>query len=283
MPAPVFRFACTQCGKCCNRSPEVELGEAAPLADVFVFRLLFRLHRLPRGLADYRARHPEDAAEVFFEKKRLLDRYAVRKRALRHASEYLIVSALTLDTGAGTCSALADGRCSIYGRRPFACRTVPLHYTGVEAAAARDLAAFVTTPGYACDTGGDAAVVIEGGRIVEPATRQARADAFVAAERDGPWKQAIVGRMKPGAAGDLPLPTLAQVEARAAQGAVSTSMRAAWRVAVDAGLLAAEDCRALVAAQLATIERELALGRGPAAERQTLAEMRAEYRHSLGR
>jgi Fe-S-cluster containining protein len=277
----VHRFACTQCGRCCNRSPEVELSEAAPLADVFVFRLLFRLHRLPRGLADYRARHPEDAAEVFFEKKRLLERYAVRKRALRHEAEYLIVSALTLDTGAGACSALADGRCAIYGRRPFACRTVPLHYTGVEAAAARDLAEFVATPGYACDTGDSAPVLIEGGRIVDPTTRQARSDALAMAAQDEPWKQAIVRRMK--RPGDLPLPTLAQVEASAAHGAVSTSMRAAWQVAVEAGLMAAEACRALVETQLATIERELALGRGTADARETLAEMRAEYRHALGR
>jgi Fe-S-cluster containining protein len=283
MPAPVFRFACTQCGKCCNRSPEVELGEAAPLADVFVFRLLFRLHRLPRGLADYRGRHPHDSAEVFFETKRLLDRYAVRKRAMRDESEYLIVSTLTLDTGAGACSALAGGLCSIYERRPFACRTVPLHYTGVEAAAARDLAVFVATPGYACDTGGGAPVVLEGGRIVEPATIQARADAFAAAERDRPWKQAILRRMRPGAMGEWPLPTLAQVEAHAAHGAVSTSMRAAWQVAVEAGLMPEQECQALIEAQLARIERELALGRGTADARQTLGEMRAEYRHSLGR
>ena len=42
------RFACTQCGQCCNRPPEVELGEAAALADVFVLRLLMRIYSLPR-------------------------------------------------------------------------------------------------------------------------------------------------------------------------------------------------------------------------------------------
>lgn len=271
----VLRFACTQCGRCCNRSPEVELSEAAPLADVFVFRLLFRLHRLPRGLADYRACHPHDSAEVFFERKRLLESYAVRKRALRHEAEYLIISALTLDTGAGACTALEDGRCAIYDRRPFACRTVPLHYTGVEAAAASDLAAFVATPGYACATGDDAPIVLESGRIVDPGTRQARADALAAAERDGAWKQAIVRRMKD--PGDLPLPALQQVEASAAHGAVSTSMRAAWQVAVDAGLMALEECRALLRAQLAVIDRELVLGRVKPDARQTLAEMRSEY------
>ncbi|MBO0750029.1 MAG: YkgJ family cysteine cluster protein [Porphyrobacter sp.] len=273
-----YRFVCTQCGQCCNRSPEVELSEAAALADVFVFRLLFRLVRLPRA----------SAGEAFFEKKRLLNDYAVRKRPVRtrhegrsvDETEYLVISALTLDTGAGACSALEDGHCGVYDRRPFACRTVPLHYTGVEAAAANDLAAFVATPGYACDTGESAPVVVQDGRIVDLPTRQARAEALAAAERDREWKQAIVQRTK--SPGGLPLPSLQQVETSAAHGAVSTSMRAAWQVAVDAGLMAADACRALVQAQLATIERELAFGHGSADARQTLAEMRSEYRHALG-
>jgi Fe-S-cluster containining protein len=197
-------------------------------------------------------------------------------------SNYLVISALTLDTVAGACTALENGRCSIYRRRPFACRTVPLHYTGVEAAAADDLAAFVATPGYACDTGEGAPVAIDQGTIVDPPMWEARAAALAAAERDREWKQAILRRMKSGAAGGLPLPTQRQVETSAAYGAVSTSMRAAWQVAVDAGLMAADECRALTQAQLATIERELAFGHGSVDARQTLAEMRGEYRYCLG-
>ena len=40
-------FACTACGKCCTRGPEMELSEATRLADVFITRLMFKLHRLP--------------------------------------------------------------------------------------------------------------------------------------------------------------------------------------------------------------------------------------------
>ena len=284
------RFACTQCGQCCNRPPEVELSEAAGLADVFVFRLLFLLYRLPRGLDDFRRRRPglADAAAQFGERKRMLASYAARKRSVRtrdggravDESEYLIISALALDTGSGACGALHAGRCAIYPRRPFACRTVPLHYTGTEAAAASDLAAFVATPGYACATGAEAPTVIDGGRIVDPAMRAARAEALAMAERAGPWKRAIVRRMK-AADDDLPLPTLQQVEANAPYGATATSMRAAWQAAVDAGLMAPAKCRALVAAQLALIERELPLGRASPAVRETLAELRIEYRHWL--
>lgn len=268
-----FRFACTQCGKCCNRSPEIELSEAAGLADQFVFRLMFRLYRLPRA----------GSGEAFFQRKRLLGAYAARKRTVRvradgktiEANEYLAISALTLDTVAGACSALENGRCAIYPRRPFACRTVPLHYTGVEAEAASDLAAFVATPGYACDTGEDATVLLENGHIANADLHAARSDALAVAARDGPWKAAIVQRMNVN--GGLPLPSLAQVEAHAAHGALTTSMRAGWQVAVDAGLMAAEERARLVRAQLGVIERELALGRAAPDARQTLAEMRAEY------
>ena len=274
MAAAVHRFACTQCGLCCNRSPEVELSEAAALADVFVFRLMFRLHRQPRA----------SSGEAFFQRKRFLSDYAARKRTLRtrrdgrmvEESEYLIVSALTLDTGSGACCALAEGRCGIYDRRPLACRTVPFHYTGVEAEAADDLAAFVATPGYCCDTGLEAPVVIEGGRIVDAEARHERAAALATAARDRAWKEAIVRRLK--APGSLPLPSFAQIEVSAAHGAVTTSMRAAWQVAADAGLMAQSECDRLVAMQHTAIERELALGRASPADRQTLMEMREEYR-----
>lgn len=275
-----LRFACTQCGQCCNRSPEVELSEAATLADVFVFRLMFRLYRLPWGLG---------GSEAYFQKKRLLDAYAARKRPIRvrvagrivEETEYLVISALTLDTGAGACSALEGERCGIYARRPFACRTVPVHYTGVEATAEADLAAFVATPGYRCDVGEAAPVAIEDGRIADPALRQARAEALGMAERDGPWKQAIVRRMKAGQSGGLPLPSLRQVEAAAGRGTLTTSMRAAWQVAADAGLIGGAECQALIGAQLSAIERELALGRAAPDALETLSAMRVEYRHRL--
>ena len=115
------RFACTQCGLCCNRAPEVELSEAAALADVFVFRLMLLLHRLPRGLGDYRKRHPDlaNAAETYFEQKRFVTGYAAHKRPVRtrgpdgavEETEYLILTALTLDLGQGRCSALEGVRC----------------------------------------------------------------------------------------------------------------------------------------------------------------------------
>lgn len=292
VPAPhrQLRFACTQCGACCNRSPELELSEAAALADVFVHRLMFRLHELPRTLAGYLASRGPAAgsAETFYESKRLLASFAARKYAAirRHDgkaveyTKYLTVSALTLETGAGACTALGGGRCGIYERRPLACRTVPFHYSRGEASAERDLEAFVGTPGYGCDTGAGAPVVLEDGRIVDPRSRRARGEALELIERDRRWQAAILRRLKTGSRNDS-LPSLREIEANAAFGATTTSMRVAWQIAAAAGLISTETCRTLVAAQAAVIDRELTAAACPPASRQTLVEMRAEYRQLL--
>jgi Fe-S-cluster containining protein len=279
----VRRFACTQCGKCCDRAPEVELSEAAALADIFVFRLMFRLYSLPRVFDRSRS----DAAEVFYQKKRLLSAHAacvsakkVKRdgRPIEHL-EYLMISALALDTAPGTCAALSSGRCSIYERRPLACRTVPLHYARAEGVAESDLDAFVSTRGYRCDLSEDAPVVLESGRIVDEGTRQARSDALDLVRRDRPWKEAIVRRMK--VSSDACLPTLLDIEANAAFGPMTTSMRVGWEIAAAAGLIGERQTHALLERQLATVERELDTGRASGDDRQTLQEMSAEYRHAL--
>lgn len=285
--AEVRRFACTACGKCCNRSPEVELSEAAALADIFVFRLMFRLYWLPRSLADV-ATDERPASAIFYEKKRLLSAFAARKVPVKlrrdgkavDYTKYLTLSALSLDTGAGACAALRDKRCGIYDRRPLSCRTVPLHYSRPEALAASDLDAFVSTPGYECDTGEGAEAMIEGGRIVDQATLRPRAEALSIAERDRPWHEAIVRRMH---AGTAALPTLDEVEANAQFGAMTTSMRIAWQIAAESGFIAPEDCDALIVAQLKLIDRELGGSAYAGDARSTLAEMQAEYRHELTR
>jgi len=279
-----LRFACTSCGACCNRSPEVALSEAAALSDMFVFRLMFRLYELPRSLADGDA----GSSAVFFESKRLLAAFAARKYPARRRQNgkaidymrYLTISALTLDTGVGACTALSDGRCAIYARRPLACRTVPFHYSRPEASAESLLQSFVATPGYGCDTGADAPVVLEAGRIVDPETRRARGDALDIAARDRRWTDAILRRMKTSSS-EYALPSLREIEADAQFGATTTSMQVAWRIAAEAGLIGVETYRMLIAAQAAAIDRELAEARCPSSARETLGEMRAEYRALL--
>lgn len=290
MEAEVQRFACTQCGKCCNRSPEVELSEAAALSDIFVFRLMFRLYWLPAQLSDFAPADERSAksSAIFYEKKRLLSAFAARKYSGKiwrdgkriACTKYLVISALALDTSPGACNALRDKRCGIYDRRPLSCRSVPLHYSRAEALAEADLKAFVATSGYRCDTGETAQIVLHSGRIVAPEITAARSEAMAAAERDRRWSEAIVRRMNaPSAIHGLP--SLEQVEASAPFAATTTSMRLAWQIAADAGLIAADECNRLIGLQLDAIDQELALSRCSQGARETLSEMRAEYRHRL--
>ena len=280
------RFACTQCGQCCNRAPELELGEAAALADVFVLRLLMRIYSLPRSLSDYASELPRDQASAeFYQTKRLLSAFAAASwnaRVQRGGKvvdyvQYLSLSVLPLDLGGPSCPALTDNKCGIYERRPLSCRSVPLHYSRPEAAAARDLDAFIATTGYRCDVSADAPLVIAEGRIVDPATVAARIAASEQAQRDRNWKAALVKVMKAGQHG---LPTPRTVEQQAARGALSASMLGAWTVAMGAGLIAASDLQHLLHSQCALIERTIQRGAAPDAS-ATLAEMQREYRAAI--
>jgi Fe-S-cluster containining protein len=248
---------------------------------------MFRLYWLPNTLGDELDLSPggPNAAARFYGKKRLLSTFAARKypAKARHdgktveCTKYLMISALALDTAPGNCSALKGTRCSIYDRRPLSCRSVPFHYSRAEALAETVLKSFVQTPGYRCDTGETAPVVLEDGRIVAPEARMARSEALAVAEQDRRWREAIVRRMKALPA-SRSLPTMEEIEASAHLGVLTTPMRAAWEIAADVGLISAEDCERLIGLQLCVITEELAAQRSSHDARKTLAEMQAQYR-----
>lgn len=288
MEPAVRRFACTQCGKCCNRSPEVGLSEAAALADVFVFRLMFRLYSQPRHLSDYLApgRDAANASPIFYETKRLLAAFAARKypakarlngKAVEY-TRYLMVSALALDTRPGACRALNGKQCGIYDRRPLSCRSVPFHYSRAEGRAETDLQSFVETPGHRCDAGETAPVVLEDGRIVAPEIKLARSEAFALAQRDRRWSEAIVRQMNAVRLPGRSLPNLQEIEAYAHLGVTTTSMRVAWQIAADIGLITRGECDRLIKLQFDVIGQELAERGCSQDARQTLTGMQAEYR-----
>ncbi|HEY7809084.1 MAG TPA: YkgJ family cysteine cluster protein [Allosphingosinicella sp.] len=291
MDGEVRRFACTGCGRCCDRPPELLLSEAAPLAGTFVLRLMFRLYWLPEDLKAYlsTAEQAADGAAAFLQRKRLLGTFAARSSGARgfaggktvRYTKYLTISALTLDTSPGRCPALRDRLCSVYDARPSACRSVPFHYSRPQALAQSTLDEFTQTPGYLCDTDPEAPVVVADGRIVSPEAVAARSHAAAVAEADALWHAAIVRRMQKDV-GAISLPRLAEIEANAQAGASTVSMLAGWRVAADAGIIDQAECRRLAQLQLGPIEREIALGRCGADARETLQEMQAEYRQYLG-
>lgn len=270
------RFACTLCGRCCNRAPEVELSEAAALADHFVFRLMFRAYDLP---ATPPAGSPIERV-AFFERKRMLRAFSARSWPVRHgqgATRYLVLSALALDGGKGACPALVENRCSIWAERPLTCRSVPLHYSIPDAALVARVDAFVATPGHACDTGPDAPLLIVDGRPADPAFAAPRAEAVELTEREARWKQAIVTQMRPGQSFSDSLPTREQIDQHASAHALTAPMAVGWQVAALAGLMDESSVADLVGRQLRCIDQELASQRWDAAERETLVEMRADY------
>ncbi|MDL2352544.1 MAG: hypothetical protein QFC78_06830 [Pseudomonadota bacterium] len=286
LTAPERRFACTQCGACCNRAPELELGEAGALADMFVLRLMLRIYSLPRSLGDYVSDLPRELASAeFYERKRLLGQFAAaswpakvqRGSQVVEYSQYLSLSVLPLDLGTGSCPALEGDSCSIYARRPLSCRSVPLHYSRPAAAAVRDLDAFTSTPGFRCDTGPHAPLVIASD-IVDPAMLAARTEAVAQAQADARWKAAIVKAMK---AGEHGLPTPREVETNAAMGVLTASMLGAWRVAEATRLIKPAEAERLLAAQCLLIERETQRDGLSANALATMREMHREYSAAL--
>jgi Fe-S-cluster containining protein len=291
MEVPRRRFSCTQCGKCCDRAPELLLSEAAPLADVFVFRLMFRLYWLPDDLGTYLASPHGKAggSAVFFGRKRLLGTFAARKYAAKvnvggkptRYTKYLMISALTVDTSPGSCPALSGRLCGIHERRPSACRSVPVHYSRAEALAQSAFDSFVSTAGYECDTSDTAPAILEEGRIVCSEVQEGRVNAAAVAEHDRRWAAAIVRRMSKDAPQSTALPSLAEIEANARSGATTVPMRAAWQIAAEAGIIDREECVRLTELQLKTMGQELALGRCAPDACATLIDMQGEYRRHL--
>ena len=223
--AVLRRFACTACGKCCTRGPEMELGEATALADRFIVRLLFKLHSLPPGKASDEA-------------NRYVTYFSAHEDRAEKRTLHLTISALPVHGETGGCPALNNSRCGIYDRRPLSCRTVPFHYSRSPAALAGYLDQFVKTPGYLCDTSPSAPVVLRSGKVTDPAVEMARAEALALAQTERDWKGAIVAVVKSPTADREGFPSYQDIVRNSdAGGATTVSMYAAWRIAVKAGLL----------------------------------------------
>lgn len=241
------RFACTACGKCCDRGPEMELGETAALADVFSLSLIFKIHTLPLNERSNWARAwwktqdtPLGLRPALEEQARRLKIFAARRHVDRSTERqmFLTLSAIVDDNGAGRCPALSGSRCGVYERRPLTCRTVPLHYSRAPSTLGAYLDQFVATPGYGCETA-TAPAVLAGTDIIAVTVRHAREQAVLVANSDREWKTAIVAVMDdPLSARDAGLPTFSDVLANSGRGYATTApMLVAWRVALRKGLI----------------------------------------------
>lgn len=253
------RFACTACGKCCTRGPEMELSEATRLADVFITRLMFKLHSLPLDARSARAAlwAKREGSSLPVRKALAEARDHMRRLAVfeetdpaNERARYLTLSALAVHAGQG-CPVLAEAACGIYARRPACCRTVPFHYSRAPSTLAAYLDAFTRTPGYACDTSNAAPVV------VDPAEK-ARAEGLALAAADRPWAQAIMMLVRSDRAAQVGLPDYDAIVRNAATGATTVPMLAAWEVGRRAGFISSAQFEAVCRGQAALLRAEAA-------------------------
>jgi len=281
MPSQARHFACTSCGRCCNRGPEIELSEATALADRFVTSITFKAHSLPtsnrtewagewwRHLGSRIPLRPAlDEAQRHlgqFASKKLLD-----KRRDRHV--FLEISAIVEDDGMGRCPALIDGLCSIYETRPLSCRTVPLHYSRAPSTLQAYLDGFVATAGYRCDTSASAPAVLDGNRVLDEQLLRHRRQAVELAKADRRWKDRLVGLMeRADMAAAAGLPSLEAVLSNSDNGyATILPMIVAWRVARNEGLLSDAELEQVCRKQAKLIRARLAREDGDAAQKALL-------------
>lgn len=269
-PADRMRFSCTRCGLCCNRSPEVELSETLKLADVFVFRLMFKPYELPLGIDDYLKTFPGPTARsakvaAFLSKRHLLESEAlwsyVGKSRFpnnpRRVRKYVLASAITVDPGVGRCVQLEDDICAIYARRPLACQTVPFHYSRIDNELASTLRDFVANPLHRCDTGPDANEVLRDGELIDEAFADARRSARLMMTQDRAWKDALAKKISKQRAASNGFPTQQQIIDNDRLGASAIEILHAWKVASEIGVIADDDYVCLVGQQRLALERSI--------------------------
>lgn len=111
-----IHFSCTQCGKCCQQSPEMHFFDMISLSDEFIFQT---------------AHHAIISYEKQPLEKVLLEHY----RAIAHtivmpeldASMFYFINFMPVALASyQNCSKLDNNLCSIYGKRPSSCRMAPL-------------------------------------------------------------------------------------------------------------------------------------------------------------
>jgi len=290
MPLEMRRFACTACGRCCDRGPEMELSEATRLAGTFVTSLLFKVHSLPTSERSawagdwWRGRDSRiPLRPALDEAQRHLRQFAARRvDRSRDRQIFFEISAIVDDDGQGRCPALADGLCTIYEVRPLTCRTVPLHYSRAPSTLERALDQFTATSGYRCDTSAAAPAILDGNKVLDPGIEHDRAGAVALAKADRGWKEHLAALMedapRAAAAG---LPTHDAVLSNSDNGyATLIPMIVAWRVAADAGLLSREELHGLCSKQAGLI-RERIKQAGAGGPSKALLDMLALYERAL--
>lgn len=181
-----FRFACTQCGKCCDSSPSIFLNEIEEQADRILFRPSLRIEQVPRSeqtfsqvVAGMDVRPDPESVSKSLQAYRLRQKSygtPIGGKLLGHkAIAYLSITDLSAGHLRQCPFRGADMSCEIHAEKPIICRSVPLPEMPRGPALKEALEKFVSKPGYECDTSESAPFLVENGRIVSEDYREARA------------------------------------------------------------------------------------------------------------
>lgn len=113
-----IHFGCTQCGKCCQKSPNMSFYDMIMLSDEFIFQT---------------AHHAAISYEKLLLDKHLIDHYRVLGHTIMlpelDASLFYFIDFTTMSYPSyKTCSKLVNNQCSIYGKRPGTCKMAPIDY-----------------------------------------------------------------------------------------------------------------------------------------------------------
>lgn len=243
-------FACTMCGKCCNRSPEVELAETLDLSSDFVFWLCFSVSELPLSIKDWQRefgkRVPTQRDLAIFNARRrsLEQRSAIRftsRSDVRHENKrvrkYIRISALAFDLEPGRCDKLINRECSLYNRRPHTCKTVPMSYHLPELELEHELDKFTGMEGFECDTSTSAEAVLQDSRIVSNRFALDRAAAQAKALKDESWHNEIAKRIAQRSDQTGELPSLDEIKESSPWKVLLVPIDVAWQVGREIGII----------------------------------------------
>jgi Fe-S-cluster containining protein len=184
------RFRCTGCGVCCTTPPAINIFEIVEQSKNFVLGAQLRIisEASPSSIQDV------SMMATTYPELHVLGDHGVRDRLAAHMSKMaqdqgvpisspitassspkIAFSLTDVDQLSRSCTQRAeDGSCNIYETRPSKCRVVPLDETVPEQDAGLSAAMAIEkmiAHGGTCETGPEADLLWQDGRIVDPEAR----------------------------------------------------------------------------------------------------------------
>lgn len=117
LASDTIHFSCTQCGKCCQKSPNMHFYDALDLSDEFIFQTSHH------AILSYDKQPLDDA---------LIEHYKVLGHTIIapefEAKLFYFIDFLPVSYPSyNNCSKLVNNQCSIYGKRPSSCKLAPFN------------------------------------------------------------------------------------------------------------------------------------------------------------